>query len=1473
MSATIDERVVEMRFDNQHFEKNVSNTMSTLDKLKQSLNLTGATKGLENIDTATKKIDMSGLSNAVETVRAKFSALEVIGITALANITNSAINAGKKIVSALTIDPIKTGFAEYETQINAVQTILANTSSKGTTLDEVNAALDELNYYADKTIYNFTEMTRNIGTFTAAGVDLKTSVSAIQGIANLAAVSGSTSQQASTAMYQLSQALASGTVKLQDWNSVVNAGMGGEVFQNALKRTATVMGTNVDALIKKYGSFRESLTQGDWLTTDVLTETLYQFTMAAEEGTEQWEAYKKSLKEKGYTEEQAVEILKMANTATDAATKVKTFTQLWDTLKEAAQSGWTQTWEIIVGDFEEAKTLLTTISDVVSDFINESANARNTMLQGWKDMGGRTALIEGLTNIFKGLLSIIKPVSEAFKEVFPSITSEQLFNLTKGFKELTEKFKLSDSQAANLKNTFKALFSVVKLVADGILTLLGAVKPLAGFLFDILDGTLSLTGSFAGYVNGVKDSVKISDIFSKAIDGLCEVFKRLNERFKPLKAIGDFIKNTFTDIGKVIGRVTPSFAGLGTSIAKAFGTDGQTFNGNSLLDLFNSGVFAGILVAIKKLVDKFSEFEIFSGGFKDSIMEMLDGVKDSLSAYQTELKAGTLIKIASAIGILAVALVALALIDPTRLASALGGMTTMFIELFGAMAIFEKLAGGKSFKSISKLVTPMIGLSVAVLILSSAMTKLSKLDWNQLAKGLLGIAGATAILVVSASELSKNTGGIAKGALSLVIFATAINILAKAVEKLSGLGLNALIKGLGGVGVLLAELAIFMKVANFNSMGISSGTGILIMSSAIVVLAKAVEKFANIKASSLIKGLGAVAVVLAELAIFAKLTGNSSSIISTSVGLTILAGALNILALAVRMLGGLTWEELGKGLLGIAGALTIVAAAMYAMSGTIGGSAAMLVMATALAIFTPQLMLLSTLSLSEIGTGLLALAGAFTVIGVAGVLLTPLVPTLIGLAGAITLLGIGALAVGGGLLAFSAGLSALAVSGVAGAGALVTIVTTIIGLIPMLLIQLANGIVAFANVIAQGAPAIGAAITSVILSIIQTITMSIPSIVTSALELLTTLLTTLLNYIPTLMETGGKLIAAILQGIANNIGKIVVTAIDIVVQFINGVSSMIGKVVQAGVDLIISFINGLADSIRNSGPKLVDAVWNLFDALVDIAIDVLVSSIPNITNIGGKIISGLIKGFSSMVSGIGKAAKTVINTAIKTFKEHISNFKTIGSNIIQGVINGISGGVGKIATAAKNAAKTALNAAKNFLGIKSPSREFMTVGKYSDEGFAKGLERYAHLAGNAAKGVGNTALRTLKNSIGSMSFDSIEDQPAIRPILDLSDVQAGVNNLNGLFANNQAILLGANVDSSFLGRNANAIASMMANNQNGTNKDVVQAIKDLRTDVTDLYTAMSSMKVVMDSGALVGELINKIDNALGSIAEYKGRGN
>lgn len=411
MSKTIDSRVLEMRFDNKQFEAGVATSMSTLDKLKQKLNLTSSVKGLENINSAAKKVDLTGLSTGVESVSAKFSAMQVIGVTALANITNSAVNAGKRMINALTLEPIMTGFEEYELKINSIQTVMANTASKGTTMADVTKVLDELNSYADRTIYNFAEMTRNIGTFTAAGVSLEDSAAAIQGISNLAAMSGSSSQQAATAMYQLSQALAAGTVKLMDWNSVVNAGMGGEKFQNALKQTAREMGIAVDAMIEKNGSFRESLHEG-WLSADVLNTTLKKLTV---EGAKEYsEAMLKSGK---YTQEQADALMKEAQMAEDAATKIKTFSQLWSTMRESVQSGWAVTWELIIGNFEEAQELLTPLGDFMVGLVEKFSDARNNLL--------KSGLAQGfgkLADTFNKIVSPVKKVTDSIDKVSTKVT-------------------------------------------------------------------------------------------------------------------------------------------------------------------------------------------------------------------------------------------------------------------------------------------------------------------------------------------------------------------------------------------------------------------------------------------------------------------------------------------------------------------------------------------------------------------------------------------------------------------------------------------------------------------------------------------------------------------------------------------------------------------------------------------------------------------------------------------------------------------------------------------------------------------------------------------------------------------------------------------------------------------------------------------------------------------------------------------
>ena len=1406
MSTTVDERVVEMRFDNKQFEQNIQTSLSSLDKLKKSLNLEGAAKGLETVNDAANKCsgNTSQLSNAVETVRVRFSALEVMAITALQNITNSALAAGKNLVSAFTIDPIKTGFEEYETQINAVQTILANTSSKGTTLDQVNNALDELNHYADMTIYNFTEMTRNIGTFTAAGVDLDTSVAAIKGIANLAAVSGSNSQQASTAMYQLSQALAAGTVKLQDWNSVVNAGMGGQVFQDALKETAKVHGIAIDEMIKDEGSFRETLSKG-WLTSDILTETLAKFTGDLNED---------QLRTMGYTDDQIKSIMEMGKTANDAATKVKTFTQLFDTLKEAAQSGWTQSWEIIVGDFEEAKELLTEVSDTFSAVINASADARNKMLQDWKDLGGRTMMIEAVKNVFEGLVSVAKPVREAFNEIFPPMTGKQLAEITERIRDLTAKFKMGEESSKNLKNTFKGVFAVLDIVGQAFKAVAGGVGELIGLFLPAGNGVLSLTGSFGEYLVKLDETVKKTDVFGKAVSTVVDIVKiaitfvkTAGEKVKEfgktagekfdfpgfelfhsfLERVHDRMAQIGDGAGKMKSGVIVAFEMMGEAlekckflkvmealwtavkviaggIADAVGTMMGTLAeklGNAdfsgVLDILNSIAVGGIAVSISKFLKSVTEPLEGLNGVLEGVTGILDGVRGCFEAYQTNLKAGTLLKIGAAIALLAGSIVAISLIDSDKLSASLGAITVLFANLLGAMAIFNKISSDTG--KVSKACTAMIAMSVAVSILAGALKKVSDLDWGELARGLIGIAGLTTIVVASSKAMASGQKQVMKGATSLIIFGAAIKILASACKDLSKLQWDELGRGLTGVGVLFGEIAVFLRVAKFNGKMISTATGIVILAAAMKVLASACKDFGQMEWSEIGKGLAGIGGLLAELAVFTNLSGNAKHVMSTGVALTAIGAAMKILASAVKDFAQLQWDELGRGLTAMGGALAEVAIAVNLMpknmigigtglvivgealeiiancmskfggmqweeigrgltvmgwalaelaislnfmKGTLGGSAALLVASAALAVLAPVLSILGALSWEAIAKGLISIAGAFTIIGVAGAVLTPLVPTILALSGAFALIGVGVLTIGAGLLAAGTGLSALAIgftalatAGAAGATAIVAaltvIVTGIAGLIPAVLTKVGEGIIAICKVIAAGAPAIGEAVKAVVLTLIDVFVSCVPQLADGALQLVVGVLAALVTYTPQIVDLAFKFLIGILDGIASNLPSLIKAGVDVLVAFFAGIVDALrgidtGALLKgiAGIGLLSAIMLALS-ATASLVPGAMVGILGMGAVVAEMALVLaavgLLSKLPGLSWLigeGGKLLQGIGTAIGQFVGGIvggfmsGVSSQfPQIGADLSTFMNNVQPFLQGASQIQPSMMDGV----------------------------------------------------------------------------------------------------------------------------------------------------------------------------------------------------------
>lgn len=1157
MSKVVDERVVQMQFDNSQFERNVSTSMSTLDKLKRSLNLSGAAKGLSELGNAAKGISMNGLGSAVDTVRTKFSALQVIGVTALANITNSAVNAGKRIVNALTLEPVMTGFQEYETQMGAIQTILANTQSKGSTLNDVNKALDELNHYADKTIYNFTEMTRNIGTFTAAGIDLKTSVSAIQGIANLAAVSGSTSQQASTAMYQLSQALAAGTVKLMDWNSVVNAGMGGEIFQNALKKTSEELKTGAEAAIKAKGSFRESLSEG-WLTSQVLTETLKKFTTSganeyvaeytglsvdaiqaaldsAEAQYGEADAIKyasKALAEKSGKNQQEIEdALNMAKTAEDAATKVRTFGQLWDTLKEAAQSGWTSTWQIIVGDFEEATDFLTRLSEGIGGFLQGMSDARNQFLSeglssGWKqllDLGigdeegykesiqsvakehgvafdkmieeegsfskalkkglkegtltsdmlsesvtgladkirgmsqeeraasgytsemmvtlekleaglkdgsismeefaekiikpsGRENLIDALFNSANAFMSVVKPIKEAFLEIFPTDDlGSRIYDFTTHLKDFTAGLSLSGKAAEKVKNIFKNVFANLKLVKDaigeglsnafkGIIAIAKPIKDAFSEVFEMMkpEDLAKITTAFSDFtkkfVISGETAAKLKDIFKdvftnvdvlrKAIgEGLINVFKGLLTIVKPIaKAFSEVFNTVDTSGVKKIAdafvnftkklilseesadKVRRAFKGIfsvfdifrkilgsvAQAIAKLFNADGVSSLGDLLLtaaasigDFFTSlnqgfdesglsGVLSRIVSGISSVISGATEH---MSGFTDVLSfvgstvakvagKIWESFKTVFGWISDNVSAGDIFAGLAGGGIFVTAKKLSGLIEKIKEAfdklfgDKENGIKGKFADVMDS--VHETLS---TFQDGIK-VSSIVAIAVAVGILSASMKAISDLNVGQITKSLLAIGAMLGMLSITMGSITKTLSGLGSVGLvkaggSLVLVAAAVAILAGAMKKLADLSLGDIAKGLIALGGGLLELSLGLKIIDKTKISLRTSIAMVALAASCSILADALKKFSELSMDEIGRGLVGMGGALAELVVAMSLLnkfGGGKSIFG-SLGILIAVQSLSKMADGLKKFGQMSWDTIKRGLAAMGGAL------------------------------------------------------------------------------------------------------------------------------------------------------------------------------------------------------------------------------------------------------------------------------------------------------------------------------------------------------------------------------------------------------------------------------------------------------------------------------------------------------------------------------------------------------------------------
>lgn len=1222
MSRSVDERIVEMQFDNKQFESGIKTSLKSLDNLKRGLNFDSASKSLNNIEKQLKGFSLSGIEKGVDLISSRFTNLGIVGVTALQNITNAAINAGENLLKSITIDPIMSGFKEYETKINSIMTILTNTSSKGTTLDDVKAALNELNTYADQTIYNFAQMTENIGRFTAAGVDLDTSVSSIKGIANLAAASGSNANQAASAMYQLSQAIASGTIRLQDWISVENAGMGGELFQTELMQVAREHGVAIDDLIDKYGSFRYTLTETGWLTSDILTEALNHFT---------GDLSKEELMAQGYTEERANEIVELGKKASQAATQVRTVTQLFGTMAEQVGSGWAQSWEYIIGDSEQATETLTNISNAFNSIIQPSTDARNAALQFWNINGGREAVIQGITNVLKTLGDILGPIGDAFQDAFPPITGQTLVDISQKFLKLTENFKIGEQTSENIRKTFKALFDVLAFGAKGVTTLVGAFGKLVGAILPAGDGIFGITGTIGSMVSWVIDAAESMDIFGIAVKAVTTPIEFLASVVGVAgKLVGDFINFLNTKINipsfdsikeaaqsisefqdkadgalktvrkDALGSFGPAIEMFG-KFADAVGAAKDkivdfakmikealtplvnqvksAFKDVSFDDILGVGGLVGIAVLIRKVFKRIDEAASNFDKIIDGVVDVLDTARESLEVWQKSIQAGTLLKIAAAVGILAASLIALTFVDPGKLKDGLIGVTVLLAEVVATMEILSHFP----VTGIAGAAGSMVIISFAISVLASSLEKLSQFqNWNETWPGLISVLALMVGLAKTLEYLDTGVDGkeLIKTSIGLLVFSEAIKRLSDAIVSFSGLSVDSIIKSLGSLAAILGGIGAFIKFSDLDKL---SGVRLTIIeiASSMLIMYGAIKLFSMMDVNELVQGLGTVGALIGALAISLRgigsieMKGVASSIIAMSM-------SLSMLLIPIKVLSGMNTSELIQGLAGTAAALGIMSLALGALgqvkvaSGSFAGiGAGLVIMATALNLIIIPIKVLGSMPWQSLALGLGSLIVVLASLGTTAALLAPFGASLLAVAGAFALFGVAALSVGAGMVALSAGLGALAVSGAAGIGVLLSLIAGVLAMIPVFMKELALGIVVFAESLADMAPVLGDALVVIILQALESLKEVVPAISDTVLYLIANLLDDLVEYTPRIGEALVDLLISALDILEKNVPTIVQKVASVIRSIMEAIVSLIGDVSADDIRSLLSAISVL----------------------------------------------------------------------------------------------------------------------------------------------------------------------------------------------------------------------------------------------------------------------------------------------------------
>lgn len=1433
--SNIDERIVNMEFNNKQFETGAKDTMSTIDKLKKSLNFEGAQKGLKDLGEAGKNFDLSNIADGVDSLKERFSNLGVVGIAALTNITNKAVNAGLQFAKSFAVEPITDGISEYELKLGSIQTILANTARFGTQLPEVTDALNSLNAYSDKTIYNFGEMTKNVGLFTNAGINIQDATSEIKGFSNAAAASGTSAEGAAGAAYQLSQALSSGVVRLQDWKSLTNVGMGNKNMQDGIIDIAKAMGTfneNTTTAENASAHFNESLEKG-WLSADVMSTYLKIMSGDMDDA---------AIAALGFNTEQVAAFRATQQTAQDAAQKVRTWTQLVGTLKESVGSGWAQTAEIVVGNFDEATDLFTHINDAVGGVIGKMSDARNKLLTDWKNLGGRQDLIDIGANLWNSLKNVIAPISQAWEKIFPQDPGG-LKNLTGGIKIITDVIRKLTEGFLKIQPVFEVFFGIIKIgvsIIGGLWRVLINMFSIfagagTGGLFATVGGFAALIAKVIEFINTGKYVQKFFDAIisyqNTVIKPMIDFFQRLQAAFKLLfsgdkAGFIDGLKNSFqafaplidTVQGKIkivadwfqmlsdkikgMGAAAPGALGiLGTLLSKAAGYLTEFSTGlKSVYTLLTTGDFNGDMfgwMEDSKAVDIL--FRI-----RDALM----GVRDMATGTGDALKGG----------------VGSGMDKVSDTGEKVAGIWERISEAFKMVAAFLKPAISKVGEfftwlsdTVQRIISNLSGEDILALIntgLFMAAYLAVKKFFDSFATLFESASGSFKAIEEVFTGLKDNLKTMQNEVKANIIMqiAIAVALLAGSIALLANIDPVSLASGIGAISILLFELIKAMeKMKESDSFKTAAATSVLMisMASALLILAAAVAIFGHMDPKTLAIGLGSIALAIGTLVAATTLMSQFAGNISVSAGLIVaLSAAMLVLAGVVAIFGNMGIDKLLVGIGAMAVTLGILVGACVLLSA-----------------FAPEV---------TIGAGLILALGAALLLSSVGMLVgAKAVGVLADSLKKFTKIKDGWSALGlmaAALTVLTIAMAAMT-SGIVGAIALTIMTAALVAFIPVLfalskipwdvvvrgleVMAVVLGGIALMSLFAPGLIILGAALlvlgAGLVLSGVGLLAFAtafgiFASIGAAGIVALTATVVGMAELIPLIMQQFGLGIKALAEVLSNAGPELTAAMATLLI----ALSDAIIKATPSVVDAMVVLLLGLLDAINRVAPSYVATLIHL----IKLGVGAILSLVPWLVDAGLRLITGLITGIDSnlqkiitagtnliinFITGIGNAGVRIANAAGDTIvkflngiadaiRSHSEQINAAGRNIagaiIDGLTSGLSGGVGAVVAGAKKLISNIPDAMKKILNINSPSKVTTEIGEFAGEGVIVGLDNMATAVYKSAENTGNQAIEGLSNSLVNAK-DILEGtdfnmNPVIRPVVDLTAVEQGVRKIDSL---------------------------------------------------------------------------------------------